>query len=75
MAILANLERLLDGHRVPYEIHRHRCMTAAELAVGSRAAQRGREDRRAALRRIASCSRSLPATRHLDLGRLRALVG
>jgi Ala-tRNA(Pro) deacylase len=76
MAILSSLQRLLDGHNVPHEVHTHRtAMTAAELA----AADHVPPSEVAKVVVLRSAERfvlaALPATRQLDVERLGALVG
>ena len=76
MAILSSLQRLLDGHNVPHEVHTHRtAMTAAELA----AADHVPPSEVAKVVVLLSAKRfllaALPATRQLDVEQLRALVG
>ena len=75
MPILANLQRLLDGQRVPYEVHTHRtAMTAAELAVADHVPPS--EVAKTVVLRSGDrfLLAVLPATRQLDLERLRALA-
>jgi Ala-tRNA(Pro) deacylase len=75
MAILANLQRLLDGQCVPYEVHTHRtAMTAAELAVADHVPPS--EVAKTVVLRSGDrfLIAVLPATRQLDLERLRALA-
>ena len=76
MAILSSLERFLDANHVPYEVHAHRtAMTAAEVA----AADHVPASEVAKVVVLRSGERFLlavlPATRHLDLERLRTLTG
>src|SRR5262249_35898787 len=76
MAILSSLQRLLDGHNVPHQVHTHRtAMTAAELA----AADHVPPSEVAKVVVLRSAERfllaALPATRQLDVERLGALVG
>src|SRR5262245_40765592 len=75
MAILANLQRLLDGQCVPYEVHTHRtAMTAAELAVADHVPP-SEVAKTVGLRSGDHVLISvLPPTRQLDLERLRALA-
>jgi Ala-tRNA(Pro) deacylase len=76
MAILANLQRLLDGQRIPYEVHSHRsAMTAAELARADHVPPS--EVAKTVVLRSGDrwLLAVLPATRHLDLTRLRELAG
>jgi Ala-tRNA(Pro) deacylase len=75
MAILPSLQRLLDGHRVPYEVHSHRrAMTAAELASADHVPPS--EVAKTVVLRAGErfLLAVMPATRHLDLERLRALA-
>jgi len=76
MAILASLQRLLDEQKVPYEVHSHRAaMTAAELARADHAPP-SEVAKTVALRAGDNWLLAvLPATRHLDLARLRELAG
>src|SRR5215472_19042683 len=76
MAILPSLQRLLDGNHIPYEVHTHpAAMTAAELATADHVPP----SEVAKVVVLRSSERFLlavlPATRHLDVERLRALVG
>jgi len=76
MAILSSLQRLLEGRHIQHEVHAHRtAMTAAELA----AADHVPPSEVAKVVVLRSADRfllaALPATRHLDVERLRALVG
>lgn len=76
MAILASLQRLLDGEHVPYEVHAHRsAMTAADLAAADHVPP-SEVAKTVVLRSGERCLLAvLPATRYLDLGRLKALTG
>jgi Ala-tRNA(Pro) deacylase len=76
MAILSSLQRLLDANHVRYEVHAHRtAMTAADVA----AADHVPPSEVAKVVVLRSGERFLlavlPAARHLDLERLRALAG
>ncbi len=76
MAILASLQRLLDGNRIPYEVHSHRsAMTAAELAAADHVPPS--EVAKTVVLRSGDrwLLAVLPATRQLDLARLRELAG
>ena len=75
MAILSSLQQFLDAHHVPYQVHAHRtAMTAAEIA----AADHVPASEVAKVVVLRSGGRFLlavlPATRHLDLDRLRVLA-
>ncbi len=75
MAILSSLQRFLDAHHVPYEVHAHRkAMTAAEIAVADHVP--ASEVAKVVVLRSGErfLLAVLPATRHLDLDRLRALA-
>jgi len=76
MAILSSLQRLLDGQHVAHQVHTHRrAMTAAEVA----AVDHVPPSEVAKVVVLRSGERFLlavvPATRHLDVERLRTLVG
>src|SRR5262245_60410047 len=75
MAILASLQRLLDGNHVPYEVHSHRsAMTAAELAAADHVPP-SEVAKTVVLRSGERCLLAvLPATRHLDIKTLRTLA-
>lgn len=76
MAILPSLQRLLDGNQIPYEVHCHRsAMTAAELAQADHVPPS--EVAKTVVLRASDrwLLAVLPATRQLDLARLRELTG
>src|SRR5262245_10591628 len=76
MAILSSLQRLLDAKNVPYEVHAHRrALTAAEVAAADHVPPS--EVAKVVVLRSGEefVLAVLPATRHLDLERLRALAG
>ena len=75
MAILTSLQRLLEGNHVSYEVRAHRsAMTAADLATADHVPP-SEVAKTVVLRSGERCLLAvLPATRHLDLQRLRALA-
>jgi len=76
MAILWSLQRLLDDHHVPYEVHAHpRAFTARETAVADRVPPSEMAKVLVLKSRERFLMAVIPASRTLDVDRLRDTVG